>query len=566
MMAYTTRYADFSVGRRYSPYYYTSNVVDGIFTGLNLLNTGLPNAPGQTPTEYLTYAPGGNKVNSSIYGEAALNYSRTFNTKHAVGAMMIGTMRDYLTGNAPNLQLSLPSRNMGVSGRFTYGYDNRYLLEANFGYNGSERFAANHRYGFFPSVGGGWIISNEKFFESFKSTISQLKLRATYGLVGNDQIGSEYDRFFYLSDINMNGGATGWFGTDMNTYRPTIGTYRYENQTITWEVSRQTNIGLDLNLSNGLTVTVDAYQQYRDNILLVRSTIPSSMGLQAAISTNGGKAYSKGVDLALEYSKEFKKGYWIQARGTVTYATSKLLKNEEPIYTKDLAYLTRVGSSLNQPYGLVAERLFIDAAEVANSPKQTFGIYEAGDIKYRDMNGDGQIDNRDVVPIGLPNSPEIIYGAGFSFGNNSFDVSTFFQGSARSSFMINSPNMTPFYLNGANQNGLLQVIADNHWQENNRNAYAFWPRLSQTISANNSQTSTWWMQDGSFLRMKSLELAYKVQPKTLKKIGLSAIRIYVNASNLFSISSFKLWDPEMGETGLGYPVQRVYNIGVKVDF
>jgi len=577
VMAYTTRYANFTVGRQYSPYYYSSNVVDGIFNGLNLINSGVAGAPGQTPTEYLTYVPGANKVNSSMYGEAAINYARTFNTKHAVGGMLIGTMRDYLTGNAANLQLSLPLRNMGVSGRFTYGYDNRYLVEANFGYNGSERFAPSHRYGFFPSIGAGWIVSNEKFFAPLKQTISQLKFRFTYGLVGNDQIGNADDRFFYLSDINMNGNMKGGFGTDFGYSRPTIATNRYDNQSITWETSKQTNIGLDLTLSNGLTVTVDAYQQYRDNVLLVRSTIPNSMGLQSNISTNGGAAYSKGVDLSLEYRKELRNKYWIQARGTLTYATNKLLRNEEPIYSSDIAYLSQVGNSLNQPYGLVAERLFIDAAEVANSPRQTFGVYQAGDIKYRDINGDGQIDNMDKVPIGLPNSPEIIYGVGFSFGNNVWDISAFFQGSARSSFMIDASTMTPFafptninqwpnYLQAGNQSGLLEVIADNHWQENNRNAYAFWPRLSNTVSSNNTQTSTWWMEDGSFLRMKSAELAYKVQPKLLNKIGLSNVRLYVNATNLFSISSFKLWDPEMGASGLGYPVQRVYNVGVKVDF
>ncbi|MDP4116370.1 MAG: SusC/RagA family TonB-linked outer membrane protein, partial [Bacteroidota bacterium] len=166
----------------------------------------------------------------------------------------------------------------------------------------------------------------------------------------------------------------------------------------------------------------------------------------------------------------------------------------------------------------------------------------------------------------LPNSPEIIYGAGFSFGNSSWDISGFLQGSARSSFMINVPNMTPFYLNGGSQNGLLQIIADNHWQENNRNSYAFWPRLSNTISANNSQVSSWWLQDGSFIRLKSAELGYQLPAKGLKRLGMSSVRLYINATNLFSISSFKLWDPEMGASGLGYPVQRVYNVGAKVSF
>ncbi|MGY0036738.1 hypothetical protein [Pedobacter sp. NJ-S-72] len=276
MMAYTSRYSSFSVSRQYSPYYYQSNVLDGLFNGLTLLNDGSPGNKFPVPTEYLTYNPGAATVNSSTYLETAINYSRVFDKKHAVGAMLIGTLRNYLTGNAPNLQLSLPSRNEGVSGRATYGYDNRYLFEFNFGYNGSERFAANHRFGFFPSVGAGWVVSNEKFFEPLLNTISQLKFRATYGLVGNDQIGSATDRFFYLSDINLNNGSNGSFGTNFTYSRPGIVTNRYENQDITWEQSKQTNIGMDLTVFKNFNITVDAYQQYRNNILIVRSTIPTT--------------------------------------------------------------------------------------------------------------------------------------------------------------------------------------------------------------------------------------------------------------------------------------------------
>ncbi|SEM60173.1 TonB-linked outer membrane protein, SusC/RagA family [Mucilaginibacter gossypiicola] len=575
VMAYTTRYSYFTVSRQYSPYYYQSNVVNGQFNGLTLLNSGAAGSVGPTPTEYLTYSPGGSVSNSTTYIEAAVNYNRTFGQKHAVSGLLIGTMRNYLTANAPTLQLSLPSRNQGVSGRFTYGYDNRYLVEFNFGYNGSERFASNHRFGFFPSVGAGWVVSNEKFFEPLLSTIDNLKFRFTYGLVGNDQIGSSNDRFFYLSDVNLNNGSYGQFGTNYTYSRPGIVTNRYENQNITWEQSRQTNIGMDLTVAKNFTLTVDAYQQKRDNILMVRSTIPTSMGLQANISSNAGKSSSRGIDIAMDYKKSFSNSFWVQSRGTLTYSKSKLLKNEEPVYGDDLKYLSKVGNSLSQIYGLVAERLFIDDKDVANSPVQSFGDYKAGDIKYRDMNGDGKISSSDVVPIGYPIVPEIIYGFGFSFGYKNFDISAFFQGSARSSFVINSADISPFYLvnglqpnllNTGNQSGLLSTIANDHWSEDNRNPYAFWPRLSTNIQGNNTQTSTWWLRNGSFVRLKSAELGYNFTKNQLKFIHLSSARIYLNGLNLLTLSSFKLWDPEMGTSGLGYPIQKVFNVGLRVEF
>ncbi|NVM63418.1 TonB-linked SusC/RagA family outer membrane protein [Mucilaginibacter sp. SG538B] len=582
-MAYTTRYSYFTVSRQYSPYYYQSDVVNGTFNGLTLLNNGLAGSSiGNTPTEYLTYNqdPALNVSNSIAYIETAVTYNRTFAQKHAVSGLLIGTMRNYLTGNAKTLQLSLPSRNQGVSGRFTYGYDNRYLFEFNFGYNGSERFASNHRFGFFPSVGAGWVVSNEKFFEPLLSTIDNLKFRVTYGLVGNDQIGKPEDRFFYLSDVSLNNGAYGQFGTNYLYSRPGVATRRYENQNITWEQSRQTNLGMDLTVAKNFTLTVDAYQQKRDNILMVRSTIPTSMGLQADISSNAGKSSSKGVDIAMDYKKNFNNSFWIQSRGTLTYAKSKLLKNEEPVYPNNLQYLSKVGNSLSQIYGLIAERLFIDNVEVANSPVQSFGDYKAGDIKYRDMNGDGKITSSDIVPIGYPQVPEIIYGFGFSVGYKNFDISAFFQGSARSSFVINSADISPFYLvsglqnnglNTGNQSGLLKSIADDHWSEDNRNPYAFWPRLSNTIQANNSATpnsptSTWWLRNGSFLRLKSAELGYNFNKSQLKFIHLNSARIYLNGLNLLTFSSFKLWDPEMGTSGLGYPIQKVFNVGLRVEF
>jgi hypothetical protein len=216
---------------------------------------------------------------------------------------------------------------------------------------------------------------------------------------------------------------------------------------------------------------------------------------------------------------------------------------------------------MSQIYGLVAERLFTDQSEVTNSPVQ-FGNILAGDIKYRDINGDGKISVLDYVPLGLPTTPEILFGFGFSVGYKKFDISAFFQGSARTSFLINPADITPF----ANQNGLLKVIADDHWSENHRNAYAFWPRFNNNFSENNNQPSSWWLRDGSFMRLKSAEIGYNFSGTTMKRLHLTSLRMYVNGTNLLTFSAFKYWDPEMGSSGLGYPVQKVINAGVLVGF
>ena len=563
-MAYTTRYASFAVTRQVSPYYYASDLVDGKLVGINLLNDGSTGNPYPAPTEYLTYAPGDKALNTTFYMQTAVNYNRVFGQKHSVGGMVIGTLRNYLTGNAPTLQLSLPSRNEGISGRFTYGYDNRYLIEYDFGYNGSERFEANHRFGFFPSIGGGWVVSNEKFFEPLLKTVGNLKFRFTYGLVGNDQIGNANDRFFYLSQVGLDGSVAGGFGKLFNYSKNTVYTSRYANPNISWELSHQTNIGMDLTLLHDLKITVDAYHQYRTNILMYRTTIPISMGLQATPSANVGKAESNGVDIAMDYLRTLDNSLWIQARGTFTYAHSKVLVNEEPVYAANNANLSHVGHSVSQIYGLVAEKLFIDQVEVNNSPTQ-YGNVLAGDIKYRDVNGDGKISSNDFVPMGYPSVPEIQYGAGFSVGYKNFDLSAFFQGTARVSFMIDPIAISPFY----NQHGLLDAIAKDHWSEDNRNAYAFWPRLninSDVVGGgptyNNNYASSWWLRDGSFLRLKSAEIGYNLTAHSLKKLHLANARIYVNGINLLTFSHFKTWDPEMGSSGLGYPIQKVFNIGI----
>jgi len=555
-MFVTNRESYFDVSRSYNPFYYE---VFNYNQFNNTYKTDVINPNGGT--EYLGYNEGTKSVRANLYGEFALNYNRSFN-KHGVSGLLVYIVRNHLEGNASSLLRSLPYRNLGLSGRSTYSFDDRYFVEFNFGYNGSERFAKNNRFGFFPSAGLAWYVSNEKLFDNVRDKISKLKLRATYGLVGNDAIGSADDRFFYMSTVDMNSAhRRSQFGTDLNYELDGVLVQRYDNQFITWERARKMNLGFELGLFNKLEIQADYFTEYRDNILMDRASIPTTMGLTAPVRANVGEASSSGVDMSADFKHNFSNEIWVVARGNFTFARSKFIELEEPNY-KD-KNLSKKGYSLGQQWGFIAERLFIDEADVVNSPKQNFGEYMAGDIKYRDVNGDGQISNLDQVPLGHPWTPEIIYGFGFSSGYKSVDLSCFFQGSAQSSFWINAGGSTSPFIN---QNQVLKAYADSYWNETERDIYAMHPRLSTSLNNNNAQWSTWFMRDGAFLRLKSVELGYTLSSKVSKRLKLNNFRIYSSATNLLSWSSFKLWDVEMGSMGLGYPVQRVYNLGCQISF
>lgn len=564
----TSRTSYFDVSRFYTPFYYKIGSYDKYKDSYTLM--GLNEQQGK---EYLDYKEGQKKVSSTTYFEAAAQYNNTFAEKHNVSALMVFTTREELIGNAGDLQQSLPFRNIGLAGRLTYAFDSRYFIEGNFGYNGSERFSAKERYGFFPSAGVGYLISNEEFFKPLSNAITKLKLKATYGLVGNDNIGQAKDRFFYLSNVNLDNGDRKYtFGTDFGYSKNGVSISRYEDPYITWERAYKQNYGIELGLWGKAELQVDYFRENRKNILQSRSSIPTTMGLQVSPQSNIGESFGSGVDMSLDYSQSFNKDFWLTARGNFTYATAEYKVYEEPEYN-DTPWRRHKGQKLSQEWGLIAERLFIDEEDVKNSPVQQFGEYMAGDIKYKDINMDGIVDNQDKVPIGFPKTPEIIYGFGFSLGYKNFDFSAFFQGSARSSFWINAKKITPFIdtdddndadKNLVARNALLQEIADSHWSEAHRDPHAFWPRLADRSIGNNTQTSTWFMRNGAFLRMKSAELGYTIPKELTKKIHLGMVRFYLSGTNLFVISPFKMWDPEMAGNGLGYPVQRVFNVGVNV--
>lgn len=563
----TNRYSYFSVSRYYNPFYYVPTGYDKQSNTFHLYNINPT-----TGTEYLNYNEGAKEITTSTYGEVAVNYDRTFNDKHGISGLLVSTMRNYQTANAGSLSLSLPSRNLGVSGRFTYSYDTKYFTEFNFGYNGSERFAENERFGFFPSVGLGWIVSKEPFWPvGIVNIVNNLKLKGTYGWVGNDAIGSANDRFFYLSEVNMNNSGRGYvFGEDFGYSLTGVSISRYANEFITWEISNKLNLGAEIGLFNKFELMIDLYREYRKNILMSRSNIPTTMGLQSIPASNIGEASARGIDLSLDYNHSFNKDWWITGRLNFTYATSRFEVYED-VDNTDTPWLEHVGQPVSQRWGYVAERLFIDEYDVANSPKQTFSDYSGGDIKYKDINNDGIITTLDKVPIGFPTEPEIVYGFGFSTGYKGIDLSCFFQGLARESFWIDPTSTSPFVdvdnsSSVTSKNALLEVYANNHWTETSKDIYALWPRLTPIVLENNTQPSTWFMRDGSFLRLKSLEIGYSVPKKIIEKYKMNVLRIYASGTNLLTISNFKLWDPEMAGDGLGYPVQRVINVGFQLTF
>ena len=562
----TSRYSFYNLERKYNPFYYTLANYDFQSDQYTLIALN----PNQG-TEYLEYQEGAKTIANTVYFEGALNYNRTINERHELSGMLVGIIREEKYANNGNLQTSLPYRNLGLSGRFTYALDSKYFGEFNFGFNGSERFAKNERFGFFPSFGFGWYASNEEFLKPYEDIITKLKLKGTYGLVGNDQIGSSADRFFYISQVNLNDGPMGsMFGQEFSNWINGVSIDRYANDQITWEKATMMNLGLELGLFGKIDFQADYFTEYRSNILMDRAQIPATMGLQAPIRANVGEASSKGFEFTIDYKDDLTSDLFVSARANFSYATSQYEVYEELDYvTAGLPWRSRIGLNLSQPWGYIAERLFIDEADIANSPVQTFGEYMPGDIKYKDINNDGVIDINDEVPIGYPTTPEIIYGFGVSSSYKNFDLSFFFQGSARSSFFIDAYRTSPFIDTSGSaigNNALLTEWANDHWSENDRNLYAAWPRLSDQLIDNNNRNSTWWLRDGSFLRLKSLEIGYSMNEELIQKAKLESARLYISTTNLFTISKFKIWDVEMGGNGLGYPIQRGINLGLNMNF
>ena len=489
------------------------------------------------------------------------------------------TLREEKSNTATDLQSSLPIRNLGIAGRLNYAYDSKYFIEGNFGYNGSERFSKENRFGFFPSLGLGWFVSKENFFDPLKSVVNKLRIRTSYGLVGNDAIGSRSDRFFYLSNINLNNQGRGAsFGEEFTYRKNGVSTNRYANSAITWETAEKFNLGLDIGLFNNMfDITAEYFFDKRHDIFLRRQEIPASLGLTTDLFANSGEAESKGFEISINGRHYFNEDFFIQTVTNFTYATSKFIAFDEPNF-KEIPWKSRIGQPIRQGFGYVAERLFFDESDVLNSPQQfnlaqnTYSGYGPGDIKYKDINNDGVISEVDIVPLGHPTAPEINYGFGFTLGYKGWDLNCFFNGIANTSFFINSGTTQPFFEstdNGVRSiNNLLQVYAGDHWSEDNRNPYALYPRLSHVRAGNNNRRSSWFLRDGSYLRLKQLELGYTLSKDIIKNSFpfLVSARFYSSATNLFTISKFNLWDVSLAGNPYSYPVQKTFNFGFRAQF
>ncbi len=490
--------------------------------------------------------------------QAKIDYARTFG-KHDVGATIVYMQKERNMNISDEQEYAaLPYRQQGLAGRVTYGFDKRYLFEANFGYNGSENFAAGKRFGFFPSVAVGWVISNEPFWKGIKEQVNLFKLRASYGLVGNDVISKDYaDRFPYLTTVDMGQGYDVYIGNNFERkYGPILSVYG--NPNATWEESRKLDIGVEIGLFDSLNIIFDWFKEKRSGIFMQRTSLPSTFGMSGITPwANIGKVDNSGVDISVDYNKAFSKDLILSLRGTFTYAHNEIVEMDEPKYK--WAYQYKAGHPINSIQCLIAEGLFRDEEEIASSPSQdiyatTYPI-RPGDVKYRDLNDDKIIDDNDMCWTGNPTVPEIIYGFGFSLKYKGFDCSAFFQGQGKVSIIMY--NYHPFATAETPGSGLMQWIADEHWSEDDPNPKALYPRLSPLWNNNNTKASTLYVRNGKMLRLKTAEIGY-----TYKKM-----RVYVSGTNLLTFAPFKYWDPEKGSgNGLGYPLQRTYNLGFQFNF
>lgn len=501
--------------------------------------------------------------------EGSINYERQFAYAHRVSAMVLYSMRSLSYTHPGSYIAAFPYKSMGVAARATYSYKDRYFAEFNMGYNGSENFAPGHRFGFFPAVAVGYMMSNEDWWDGIKDVVNTLKIKASYGKVGNDQIGGSR-RFAYNTTINTSATGAAW-GTVPNssaTGYTTVGgitTDEEGNAFVEWEEATKANVGIELGLFNDFLLQADLFQDYRDGIFLMRQSTPSAVGLQKDQYVNIGEMLNRGFDMSAQYDHVFANGFSISARANFTFNRNRLIYNDQPSQVEE--YLNEVGFAYGQRKGLIACGLFKDQADIESWPTQTFGEVQPGDIKYKDINGDGQVDQYDKVAIGYTTIPEINYGFGLSIGYKGFDASVFFNGVDHVSRQIGGSNLYGASSSPQLTGQVFKDVAKNHWTVENQNTNAPYPRLGTTRSNNNVQTSDYWTRDMSFLRLKNAEIGYTFPKKWTKKAGIQALRLYVSGTNLLTFSGFKLWDPELDTAyGTKYPITRNISLGLNINF
>ena len=537
-----------------------------------LINEGKPNL-----TDPKSNKTSGDK---QIYLEASVNYDRVFNDVHDVHGMFLYMQKDKQSqGNG------LPYKKQSWVVRGSYGYDNRYMIEASAGITGSENFAEGHRYGIFPAVGAAWYISNEAFMEGTEDVINKLKLRASYGLTGNDNVGG--DRFPYRGTMNSGssgynfGFKTGVGGGATNSQGSGVIEGLFAAPLLSWEIEEKKNIGLDLGLFRGqVDLSVDFFKNDRRDILIQRKTISAITGFREAPWENFGKVSNRGFDGNIVFKQNIDK-VMLTFRGNVTYAKNKIEEYDEvpPLYD----YQTYTGQSLGKPLLYIAEGLYTpDDFDVTTNPQDGSKNYilkedmpkpaasvKPGDIKYRDVNGDKVIDDYDRTYDHkyYGSNPEWVYGFGVSAEWKGVYAGVFFQGVGNTSININSGNFVPF----AESDGLAvrKEAMQSHWSSNDPyNQNVLYPRLYNANYSHNKLSSTWWYRDGSFLRLKNIEVGYEFDSKLLARHWIKRARIYAQGTNVAVWDDIKMWDPELGSAngGAKYPLNMTWTFGLELGF
>ena len=496
-----------------------------------------------------------------LYFDAKVNYDRTFGN-HRVGGLLFYYLESTTESGADSSMNAIARRYQSLSGRFTYGFKDTYFLDVNFGLNGSENFQSGRQYGFFPAVAVGWVPTQYEFMKRIK-WIDFMKIRASYGKIGNDEIGGSR-RFAYNTTMNTNAGGF-LFGDLGQTSLPGYSTGEYGNPDVAWEEATKADVGIELGLFNKIKIQADYFYEKREGIFIQRESTPSVVGTKTAQWVNLGRMKNQGFDMSLEFDHSFNKDFSISARGNFTYNRNKKLYDDKP--DQIWKYQNLAGFANNQQFGLIAEGLFESEEDIANWPKQDFGTVRPGDIKYRDVNGDGVVNTFDKVAIGYTLVPEINYGFGASLKWKGIDVSVFFSGVGHVTRIIQGQNLFGASSTILRMGQIFEDVAKNRWTLDNQNPNAPYPRLSLNKVDNNQQLSTYWQRDMSFLRLKDAEIGYTLPESMTKKWGLSKIRFYIQGKNLITFSDFKLWDPEVNANyGNVYPLIRTFAIGANVNF
>ena len=515
--------------------------------------------------EALGHSNGGEYGNTRVYFEGTLTYNRTFGGKHDVDALFLYNQQSYDDGGIQ------PYRKQGIAGRLSYTFDRRYIGEFNFGYNGSENFDKGKRFGFFPSFALGWLVSEEPFMERFRSTLTKLKIRGSIGKVGNDNIGGNR-RFAYITTLNTNADGYNW-GETGQIGRTGISEGEVGVSDLTWETALKMNLGFELGLWNELDFQVDLFRERRTDIFMQRKTIPTQAGFLTNPWANYGEVTNRGAEFSVNYNKQINKDWFVGFRANFTYAINRVEEYDEAASVLG-THRALTGRSLNTLWGLQAERLFTEDDFDANGnlkfgiPTQEVGAatVRPGDIKYKDMDGDGVITDADEGYIGGTVDPRIVYGFGGNVNYKNWDLNFFFQGVGDTYRIIGG---TQYFIPGSGQ-GVQGNVYSNYldrWTEENPSQDVFWPRLSESANRQNYRASTWWKKNMRFLRLKTLEIGYTLPKHITDKICSKGIRIYLSGNNLFCFSPFDLWDPELDSAdGLKYPTMRSFMVGVNLNF